>query len=92
MPVPARGRVTYVVNPALEMSSGKTIAQIAHAAVMAADSGALEEWVAAGCPGRVVTTTPQRFDALCDTDDLAAKVVDAGLTEVAPGTVTVLAL
>ena len=32
------------------------------------------------------------FDALCTSDGLAAKVVDAGLTEVAPGTVTVLAL
>jgi peptidyl-tRNA hydrolase len=33
------------------------------------------------------------FDALCESDDaLAARVVDGGLTEVAPGTVTVLAL
>jgi peptidyl-tRNA hydrolase len=32
------------------------------------------------------------FDAACTSDVLAAKVVDAGLTEVAPGTVTVLAL
>ena len=92
-PRPAEGCVTYVVNPRLEMSSGKTIAQVAHAAVMAADTGALEDWVSAGCPARVVTTTPERFDALCGDDDgLAGKVVDAGLTEVPPGTVTVLAL
>ena len=90
-PRPADGRVTYVVNPKLEMSSGKTIAQVAHAAVMAADSG-LDDWVAAGCPGRVVTTSPPRYDGLCGSDGLAARVVDAGLTEVAPGTVTVLAL
>jgi peptidyl-tRNA hydrolase len=32
------------------------------------------------------------FDALCVSDGLAARVVDAGLTEVEPGTVTVLAL
>src|SRR3954452_14040178 len=33
---PDPARVTYLVNPRLEMSSGKTLAQIAHAAVMAA--------------------------------------------------------
>src|SRR4051794_9319324 len=43
-------RLTYLVNPRLEMSSGKTLAQIAHAAVMAADGGAVEAWVGAGCP------------------------------------------
>jgi peptidyl-tRNA hydrolase len=85
-------RVTYLVNPRLQMSSGKTLAQIAHAAVMAADTGALEAWVAAGCPARVATPAQRDFDALCDSDDLAARVVDGGLTEVAPGTVTVLAL
>jgi hypothetical protein len=88
---PADG-VTYLLNPALAMSSGKTIAQVAHAAVMAADSGRLEDWVAAGCPGRVLRPPRAAFDAACRRDDLAARVVDAGLTEVAPGTVTVLAL
>ena len=88
----APGRVTYVVNPRLEMSSGKTLAQIAHAAVMAAEDGALRDWVAAGCPAAVVAPAQAAFDALCTSDGLAAKVVDAGLTEVAPGTVTVLAL
>src|SRR5688572_21182871 len=85
-------RVTYVVNPRLEMSSGKTLAQIAHAAVIAADGGGLEAWVAAGCPAQVAAPAQAAFDALCTSDGLAAKVVDAGLTEVAPGTVTVLAL
>ena len=37
-------RVTYLVNPRLAMSSGKTLAQVAHAAVMAADGGGLEDW------------------------------------------------
>jgi peptidyl-tRNA hydrolase len=74
------------------MSSGKTLAQIAHAAVMAADGGGLEDWVAAGCPAHVVAPPRPVFDALCVSDGLAARVVDAGLTEVAPGTVTVLAL
>jgi len=90
---PDPARVTYVVNPRLEMSSGKTLAQIGHAAVMAADGGGLEAWVAAGCPATVIAPAEQRvFDALCASDALAARVVDGGLTEVAPGTVTVLAL
>ena len=92
-PAPAPGAVTYVLNPALEMSSGKTLAQVAHAAVMAADTGELEDWVAAGCPARVVTAgSAATFDELCSTARPAARVVDAGLTEVPPGTVTVVAL
>src|SRR4051812_9900284 len=87
---PRPGALTYLLNPALTMSSGKTIAQIAHAAVMAADT--LEEWVRAGCPAQVLAPDAATFAAACERDDLAAKVVDAGLTEVAPGTITVLAL
>lgn len=86
------GRLTYVINPALEMSSGKALAQIAHAAVMAAERPALAGWVAAGCPARVRRAPQGAFAALCAGEGLAARVVDAGLTEVAPGTVTVLAL
>ena len=89
---PDPARLTYLVNPRLEMSSGKTLAQIAHAAVMASDGGGLEEWVEAGCPARVAAPPQPAFDALCLADGLAARVVDAGLTEVEPGTVTVLAL
>jgi peptidyl-tRNA hydrolase len=89
---PDPARVTYLVNPRLEMSSGKTLAQIAHAAVLAADGGALEDWVARGCPAQVARPPADVFDALCASPALAARVVDAGLTEVAPGTVTVLAL
>jgi peptidyl-tRNA hydrolase len=94
-PDPGDGRadaLTYLVNPTIEMSSGKTLAQIAHAAVMAADSGDLEDWVEGGCPGRVLAPPPGRFAELCDSPTLAARVEDAGLTEVPPGTVTVLAL
>jgi peptidyl-tRNA hydrolase len=72
----------YALNPRLEMSSGKVVAQVAHAAVMA-------DW-----DGEAALYSPSReeFDALCERSDLAAKVVDAGLTEVPPGTVTVLAM
>jgi hypothetical protein len=82
--------LTYLLNPAITMSSGKTIAQIAHAAVMAADN--LEDWAQAGCPAEVLAPDAATFAAACERRDLAAKVVDAGLTEVPPGTVTVLAL
>jgi peptidyl-tRNA hydrolase len=88
---PQVGHMTYVVNPEVEMSSGKTLAQAAHAAVMAADSGDFEEWVAAGCPATVVRPTPEQFRRLRGSEKLAARVVDAGLTEVLAGTVTVLA-
>jgi hypothetical protein len=83
-----RWALTYVLNPRIEMSSGKTLAQIAHAAVLAAPG--LPDWVERGCPARVLAPTPARFDLLRDA--CAAEVVDAGLTEVAPGTVTVRAL
>jgi hypothetical protein len=86
------GVVTYALNPAAVMSSGKTVAQVAHAAVMAADGGGLEDWVAAGCPGRVIAPGAGTFAALAAGGDCVARVVDAGLTEVPPGTVTVLAL
>jgi hypothetical protein len=86
------GALTYLLNPDAPMSSGKTLAQIAHAAVMAADSGRFEDWVAAGCPARVLAPSAREFAAAARRDDLAAYVADAGLTEVAPGTVTVLAL
>ena len=88
----APGALTYLLNPEAPMSSGKTLAQIAHAAVMAADTGRFEDWVAAGCPARVLAPSPPEFAAAARRDDLAACVADAGLTEVAPGTVTVLAL
>ena len=88
---PPGAPLVYAVNPRHPMSSGKTIAQIAHAAVLAADTGALEDWVAAGCPAAVRVPPPAAFDALCARSDLAARVEDAGLTEVPPGTVTVVA-
>jgi peptidyl-tRNA hydrolase len=98
-PAPARASpddprcaLTYVLNPAATMSSGKTVAQVAHAAVLAADGGQVEDWVAGGCAGRVLAPPAEVFAATAARTDLVARVVDAGLTEVPPGTVTVVAL
>jgi peptidyl-tRNA hydrolase len=87
-----RPAVTYVINPAARMSSGKTVAQVAHAAVIAAGDGGVEDWIAAGCPGRVLAPDARVFAAIAGRADVAARVVDTGLTEVPPGTVTVVAL
>jgi hypothetical protein len=84
-------RLSYLLNPRLTMSSGKTLAQVAHAATAAAATRRYEPWVAAGCPGRVLVPNEQAFDERCRDPGLAARIADAGLTEVAPGTVTVLA-
>jgi Peptidyl-tRNA hydrolase PTH2 len=89
---PEPGAVTYLLNPEAPMSSGKTLAQIAHAAVMAADGGTLEDWVADGCPGQVLAPSRRAFAAAAERDDVVAQVADAGLTEVPPGTITVVAL
>jgi len=87
-----RRAVSYLLNPSARMSSGKTVAQVAHAAVMAADTGAIEGWVAAGCPGRVLAPSAAVFAAIAGRDDAIVRVVDAGLTEVPAGTETVVAL
>jgi peptidyl-tRNA hydrolase len=72
--------LVYALNPEIEMSSGKTLAQIAHAAVMA-DALGLDV-------SRARVIAPKTFDlAGC-----VAQVQDAGLTEVPPGTITVRVL
>jgi peptidyl-tRNA hydrolase len=87
---PTTDLMTYIINPRLEMSTGKTMAQVAHAATMSAATLTVEPWIANGCPGRaLVPKTQAMFDALCAGNSLSAKVEDAGLTEVPPGTVTV---
>jgi peptidyl-tRNA hydrolase len=88
-----RRAVTYLLDPSVAMSSGKTVAQVAHAAVEAAARADTGAWVAAGCPGRLLAPDAAAFAAAtrCGVR-IVARVVDAGLTEVEPGTVTVVAL
>ena len=82
--------LNYVLNPRCPMSSGKVLAQVAHAAVMAAE--ALPEWADAGCPAHLVAPGEEAFGELERSGEGVARVVDAGLTEVPPGTVTVIAV
>jgi peptidyl-tRNA hydrolase len=94
IPAAKPGELIYIINPAITMSTGKTMAQVAHAATGAAATGTVEPWVAAGCPAQVlVPHTKAMFNDLCHDDDrLVAHVEDAGLTEVPAGTITVLAI
>jgi peptidyl-tRNA hydrolase len=93
VPEPREGEVVYVVNPAITMSTGKTMAQVAHAATGAAATGRVEAWAERGCPARVVVPESDAvWREACASERLVSKVEDAGLTEVPPGTITVLAL
>jgi hypothetical protein len=77
-PDDADGPLLYALNPDITMSSGKTLAQIAHAAVMATDLG--------------YDVTQARVIARPNGARCVAEVRDAGLTEVPPGTITVRVL
>ncbi len=79
-PETADADIVYALNPDITMSSGKTLAQIAHAAVMADDLG-LD-----------ITRARVIRPAHPGQGRCVAEVRDAGLTEVAPGTITVRVL
>ena len=80
-PAASGAPVVYAVNPSVRMSTGKTLAQIAHAAVMADQLGLDVR--------RARVIVPETWDEL---PGCVAEVRDAGLTEVPPGTVTVRVL
>ncbi|WP_436969626.1 peptidyl-tRNA hydrolase [Kitasatospora cineracea] len=90
-PAPAGVPVLWL-NPALEMSAGKTMAQTGHAAQLAwweLDGPQREKWAAAGFPLAVRTAPAPAWPAL--TDGRLPVVRDAGFTEIAPGSCTVVA-
>lgn len=80
------------VNPALEMSSGKAMAQCGHAAQLAwwdLPDEARKEWEATEFRLAVRTATRTRWTELLATS--LPVVQDAGFTEIAPGSRTVIA-
>lgn len=91
-PEPAAHLPVLWLNPELEMTAGKAMAQVGHAAQLglaALDPDAVAGWRAAGFPLAVRTAAKDRWPDL-----LAAGlpvVRDAGFTEVAPGTCTAAA-
>ncbi len=97
---PPPGIPVLWLNPAIEMSAGKAAAQVGHATMLLASLlPDVSAWAADGFRVAVRTPTRERWAELHPGDDLPGAwrsrgivvVRDAGFTEIAPGTVTVLA-
>ncbi|MEV7180537.1 aminoacyl-tRNA hydrolase [Kitasatospora sp. NPDC093679] len=89
---PAGGLPVLWLNPDLEMSAGKTMAQTGHAAQLAwwrLDDTRRKEWAESGFALAVRTAAPEDWAAL--TESGLPLVRDAGFTEIAPGSCTVVA-
>ncbi|MFJ3901402.1 peptidyl-tRNA hydrolase [Streptomyces sp. NPDC090025] len=89
-PVPADAAVLWL-NPALDMSAGKTMAQTGHGAQLlwwALSDADRAAWRTAGFPLAVRTADPARWARL--TASGLPVVRDAGFTEIAPGSATVV--
>ncbi|ASR04192.1 aminoacyl-tRNA hydrolase [Gordonia rubripertincta] len=92
---PDHGVVLWT-NPGLDMTVGKLAAQVGHASMLAAkllDADEAIRWRLDECPLAVREATPERWRGLLDADaaGTAVAVRDAGFTEIAPGSVTVIA-
>ncbi|WP_330460461.1 peptidyl-tRNA hydrolase [Streptomyces sp. NBC_00820] len=87
-----RSQPVLWLNPGLEMSAGKTMAQAGHGAQLAwwaLSDEARTAWREAGFPLAVRTADPAEWSAL--TSAGLPLVRDAGFTEIAPGSCTVVA-
>jgi len=91
-PPPAPGLPVLWLNPELEMTAGKAMAQIGHAAQLglaALDPATARRWQEDGFPLAVRTPGEDHWAQLMGRD--LPVVRDAGFTEVAPGTCTAVA-
>lgn len=95
-PPPAEPALTYVIRPGVLRTAGKAMAQAGHAALACAErlggpgAAALAPWRAAGEPGAVLAADPEAW-AAARAAPVASVIRDAGLTQVAPDTETVVA-
>ncbi|WP_301252735.1 peptidyl-tRNA hydrolase [Streptomyces somaliensis] len=90
-PPPAPGGAVLWLNPGLRMSTGKEMAQVGHGAQLlwrAMDDAARAAWREAGFPLAVRTAEPGHWADLAASGRPAVR--DAGFTEIAPGSVTVV--
>ena len=90
---PEPGVPVVWMNPKVEMTAGKSMAQAGHAAQLGwwrLDPERAAKWRADGFPLRVRTAAPERWAELAASDELPM-VRDAGFTEVEPGTATAIA-
>ncbi|MBF9071708.1 aminoacyl-tRNA hydrolase [Streptacidiphilus fuscans] len=94
-PAPAApGTPVLWLNPDLAMSTGKAMAQVGHAAQLtwwALSPAARAEWHAEGFPLAVRAAAPGAWAELTAADAGLPLVRDAGFTEIAPGSSTVVA-
>ncbi|WP_245541606.1 aminoacyl-tRNA hydrolase [Smaragdicoccus niigatensis] len=84
------------IDPRLEMTVGKSAAQVGHASMLLAAAlpfDTVAQWAGAGYPVVVAEADAEQWDRLCRAvdDGRAVAVHDAGFTEVAPGARTVIA-
>ncbi|MEV8627775.1 peptidyl-tRNA hydrolase [Streptomyces sp. NBC_01268] len=91
-PGPApEGSAVLWLNPELDMSAGKTMAQTGHGAQLlwwALSDADRKTWREAGFPLAVRTAPPEHWSRLTSGD--LPVVRDAGFTEIAPGSCTVV--
>ncbi len=95
-PLPADAvRMIYAIRPGVMRTAGKAMAQAGHAALMCVERFGSDErfdaWRESGRHGELIAVSDEEWEHL-KRDPEAVVVSDAGHTQVAPGTETVIAL